>query len=138
MSVTRRQWLTGALTAAFSLLCPRLYAPAPSAPARALLRARLSGLVANQASARIVGQAYLRVMPAEFASDVLLDRLVSALHPGVHSLDTTTEQELRDRLLSGMRQDFRQGRVVSLEGWIVSTTEARLCALAALSRRSVA
>jgi hypothetical protein len=36
-------------------------------------------------------------------------------------------------VLRSVHKDFEDGRVVNLGGWIVSLTEARLCAVAALA-----
>ena len=35
-------------------------------------------------------------------------------------------------LVAAVRQDFREGRSVQVEGWILSRTEAELCALTLL------
>ena len=40
---------------------------------------------------------------------------------------------IREWARARIRDDFRAGRVVEIQGWIVSATEVRLCALAAIS-----
>ena len=45
-----------------------------------------------------------------------------------------TPKEARAALARAVREDLRAGRVLSLDGWLVAETEARLYALAALER----
>lgn len=91
----------------------------------------LNKLFREMASAIMVGQEYLRSTPGE--RDV--QQLMGRLFPG--RAQTTefekAEQEARCNLLrSQARQDFEEGRVVRLRGWVLAVTEARLCALAVL------
>jgi hypothetical protein len=94
--------------------------------------ARLAGLLHHQASARIVGQEYLRVMPEEASERVLTSHLVRAATVGSMPLDRATDRELRQLMARAATQDFRDGRTTRLDGWVVSLTEARLCALTVL------
>jgi hypothetical protein len=43
-----------------------------------------------------------------------------------------TPGKLRELLLLQQRQDFKHGRIANVKGWILSETEVRLCAMAAL------
>ncbi len=79
-------------------------------------------LLGNREAAARVGLAYLAQVPEEADRDVLLVRL--ALPPGQDPASVVTARK---------REDFRCGRVVRLENWVLSSTEARLCALVALS-----
>ena len=69
-------------------------------------------LSAHQAAARTIGAAYLRAYPR----DTLADARVIADLP-------------RAQIAARVREDFAAGRVVMLDGWMLSVTEARLCAL---------
>ncbi|MGH8887216.1 MAG: hypothetical protein ACRDYX_18995 [Egibacteraceae bacterium] len=82
----------------------------------------------------MVGQEYLRAAPAEAEGDALAGLVVGQLPAQHRALSAVTDRQLRDLLLLAVRQDFQEGRTVDLHGWLVSLTEARLCALAA--RRS--
>ncbi len=44
-----------------------------------------------------------------------------------------TTQVIRDRISNRVRKDFAEEAVISVDGWVLSLTEARLYALAALS-----
>jgi hypothetical protein len=70
-------------------------------------------LAVNSAAARAIGAAYLRAHP----NDSLTDARAIATQPRAH-------------IAARVREDFAAGRVVLLDGWMLSVTEARLCALA--------
>jgi hypothetical protein len=91
-------------------------------------------LLPHGRSAVAVGRAYLAARPQE--ADV--ERLASELElpadlPDLESqAGLATLVALAGSLSSRHRADFREGRVVELEGWVLSETELRLAALAAL------
>jgi hypothetical protein len=94
------------------------------------LRSRLIALFHNQPSARVIGSSYLQQHPQEANVSLLLKRVVpQAFDP----LNSAGDRELMNLLQRRIRQDFREEKVVKLRGWILSATEARLCALAALA-----
>ena len=74
----------------------------------------------------------MRVAPAEASERVLTSRLLGALAPGRGTLHRATDRELRQVMARAAKQDFRDGRTTHLDGWVVSLTEARLCALTTL------
>lgn len=132
--MTRREFLTLTLGAGFLwLIRSRL----PSSVAawldgRSLLTSRLISLFKHQDSARIVGLEYLQSYPGEADEYVLTDLISAGFTGGSELLSRADEHELRELLVREMRQDFEVEKVVKLQGWILSVTEARLCALAAL------
>jgi hypothetical protein len=83
-----------------------------------------------------LGQAYRQSRPAEQASDVLaeaVDRaLTSELDGGTRAADPL---QVIAALRRVVRAEYARGEVVEVQGWVLSTTEARLYGLvAALSR----
>ncbi len=72
------------------------------------------------------GRAYLASAPAEADAVVLADRVLTGLP--LAATAAAVRRAFRDRLAG----DFRQGRTVQADGWYLSRTEARLCALLAL------
>lgn len=113
-----RRIVVGALgAAALSLALPRGLRAEPS------LTAALAELFGNLDSARHIGRAYLRQTPAEASRETLLSALDGTLPSAAKG------EELRRQL----RQDFADGNVVTVRGWLLSRTEARLCGLAALA-----
>lgn len=89
------------------------------------LHGRLAALFHHQASARAIGRRYLQQHPLETNARHLLVGIDDRLR-------TAGDGELVFALQQRIRQDFVEERVVKLEGWILSVTEARLCALTEL------
>jgi hypothetical protein len=87
----------------------------------------LAGLLADRRSAEAVGLAYLRTIDhADLSREDLMQGLpaeFSAMAPA----------ERQQAIGARIRRDFAEGVVVTVDGWMLSRTEARLCALAALS-----
>jgi hypothetical protein len=129
MRIARRPFLLSLLTiGALSVpgLRPALaLSPEPAPPAR--LARTLAMLVPERESARRIGKAYLAVKPEE--AD--LERLIALLCPRREDRQCPPREQLR-RLLAVRHDDFCDGRIVRLQGWIIPATEARLCALVAL------
>lgn len=129
--VTRRRLLVAAGAALPAALLPLRpwravveFAPAPTAAAR------LAGVLGNRHSARAVGREYLRVAPA--AADQLAGAVSAQLAEGRTTLARAGDDELCGALARCVREDFERDAVVTLGGWVISRTEARLCALVAL------
>jgi hypothetical protein len=111
------------------------------------LHSRLIALFHHQHSARVIGQTYLQRCPQDADVRVLLKKVVadtvrSAASSDVssgspadsaHRLRSASDRDLMDLLQRRIRQDFTEEKVVKLQGWILSATEARLCALTALA-----
>jgi hypothetical protein len=73
----------------------------------------------------VIGCAYLAEHPEERDRK----RLLRELDLDVAGAETS---RLREMLVQRQLRDFAFGRVVRVDGWILSETEARLCALAAV------
>jgi hypothetical protein len=96
------------------------------------LAARLCRVFERQDSARHVGRAYLDACPRDRDERRLVDLLCSCgtvTRADVAHADTAA---LRRMLGEQLRSDFEHGRTVNVQGWILSETEGRLCALAAM------
>jgi hypothetical protein len=93
---------------------------------------RLAAVFSRPASAAAVGRAYLAAHPGEAGVDRLAGELETVLrrsgcepaHADLATLRVATAQQIKE--------DFAQSRVVQVEGWVLSLSEARLCGLAAL------
>jgi hypothetical protein len=100
------------------------------------LAVRLGALLPERASAVAVGAAYLDVVPDERA----IGRLLASLEHRVRGLEriaaTTTDAELRALLAAASQADFAAGDTIRVRGWILSRSEARVCALASLTARA--
>jgi hypothetical protein len=125
---TRRGFLQGLVAIVALAWQPGRAAPSDS-PAAAAERARdsLRGLRLGNA-APALGRAYLEKVPQEASLTALLKAIESDFSPGPRPLGEINEPLLRQRAA----KDFEAGRIVELNGWVVSLAEARLCAVAAL------
>jgi hypothetical protein len=93
---------------------------------------RLAGLFGDRSSASIVGRAYLDTAPEHASVARLVDDVVAGLPAGRDTVRDAKQDELRDLLAARIRADFEEDRIVDVDGWILSPTEARLFALATL------
>lgn len=108
------------------------FCPLPVAAGEADAAARLLSLLAHRDSAARIGRLYLRRFPGEadarrLASMILGQASAPAAAP-------SAPDALRRQVAQRRRQDFATGETVRVEGWILSRSEARLCALAALPK----
>lgn len=133
-TISRRAFLAFAAAAGAALLA-RAREPAQAALQEArerLLIGRLTRLLTHQESARAIGLEYARQYPAEARPAYLLGAITAGVPGGGAALLAAPDGERRALLDRAMREDFTAERVVKLRGWVLSATEARLCALAAL------
>jgi hypothetical protein len=124
---TRREWLASAAGAALALIPLGALASASGRP-QASAAERWLAQLRTPASAAVVGREYLRSAPRESTRERLRADLDAAI-----GTDALSDAEIRRRVSARVRQDYAAGDTVRLRGWILSRTEARLCALAALS-----
>lgn len=104
---------------------------AAGSEAQARLSHRLVAVFRQPQSAIAVGRRFLDRHPEEAGAEPLTTRIVADLQArGWDPLraDTAT---LRAALSRQIQADFDTARVVQVQGWLLSATEARLCGLAA-------
>ncbi len=80
-------------------------------------------------AARAIGGAYVRHLGLDTSAESIRKASLSTLKIIERA---STRQNAITALELAVRRDFQQGRSVQLEGWIVSRTEAELCALTLL------
>lgn len=97
--------------------------------AREMTAAELAAWLPGEAAVVRLGREYLEGVPDENEAATLLGLLVA----DAGNLD---DAAARARMLSQIRADYAGGRTVILSGWVLSVSEARLCALAALEAAS--
>lgn len=125
----RRSFVKGA---ALGLATPAWLAALAGCGPDAELDLGLSGFHGDPLAAAVVGAAYLKVAPDENEREVLLERLAGEDIEEWERLARRSPDALRERVRKRHFEDFVQDRVVRLHGWVLSRTEARLCALNAL------
>ena len=124
----------GAVFAAGAALAPLrpwrvLVEPEPRTAA-----ARLRRLLHDPLGARAIGAEYLRTRPGEATAAALVAAIARSVPGGVNVLASASDPALRALVEARCRSDFAEGKTVMLRRWILSETEARLCALASVSR----
>jgi len=130
--LTRRGFLrmACAIVAMVPTRLPELFAGTVVSPSLDRLVSKLVGFFHDKDSARAVGREYLRIAPVE-ADTMKLTELICAGRQERYA--ELSQVNVRRMLLHQPREDFDKGRIVNVQGWILSETEARLCALAALT-----
>jgi hypothetical protein len=97
-----------------------------------LLTLKLASFFRNKESARIVGLEYLRVAPTEADAWQLTKSICACWQEPYDEIAHADIAKIKQRLRHQQRDDFEKGRTLEVDGWILSETEVRLCALAAL------
>ena len=131
---TRRQFIVAAAGAGVAALAvatrPWQALVAYSPPGSAA--DRLAGLLESRDSARAIGREYLKLTPTEADSATLVSLIARGLPGGTGALTRAPENELRQMIAACVVGDFAGARTAEIDGWVLSATEARLCALVTL------
>ena len=93
-------------------------------------RDQLVSVLAHPRAAERLGTLYLEIFPEERSLDQLVDAIDASLAGNGRSAPSATG--LVARLRARIRRDFEEDRVRIIDGWLLSVTELRLAALAAL------
>ena len=133
MAAGRRQFLrlsasTGLASFALSCSWPGMTAVlAMEQPAGSDLASALTTLFKDPEGAAAIGRRYLALYPEEADAEHLAAALFQAPKP-----PRATTDALRSELSHQRQQDFRDGDVVVVDGWLLARSEARACALSTL------
>lgn len=87
----------------------------------------VANLFTHHDSAIHLGQHYLTLFPQEANYDWLVNQTLPHEYAHIQS------QSLKQTLRMQRGKDFYEGNTVIIDGWVLSRTEARLCALLALA-----
>ena len=129
--IPRREFLWQALSAcAAGVLVPAKSAAAVQSGPIDRAATMGAGYFGDQGDVvRAVGEAYLR----QLGRDTTRESIVAAARGALDAIDRSRDQPGAIRaLVRAVRDDFERGRSVQLEGWILSRTEAEICALTLL------
>ena len=83
-------------------------------------------------SAKVIGREYLRIVPEEAQKKVLLDLICRGSMSNQARLLRSDVTATRRQLQDWIRKDFEMGHTVMVNGWMLSQTESRICALTAV------
>lgn len=121
----RRQFIGLAAAGAAGLILPAT-ARASESPFPASANPCLLDVLHDESVVRDIGLCYREMTPDEDNARVLAEAILA--EPG------SVSEALGARLDQQVRQDFAGGRTVKVNGWILSVTEARQCALYSLQQ----
>ena len=96
--------------------------------------ARLVDALAPDAGSAQLGAAALEHLPAGSGARHLVVAIAQALDQAPEALAGLPVAELRQRLQARIREEHLAGDTLSVEGWELSFSEARLYALASLAK----
>jgi len=85
-------------------------------------------LWSDPANARTVGRRYLQMQP----TDVAVDPMMQDVFGDRMARGEIDAESLRTAIAERRLYDFASGDTVIIDGWLLSRTEARLCALSVL------
>lgn len=119
--------VAGAALASWPAWASRWLGGTTASPAETLLAA-----FRHPESAAAIGRAYLAGHPQDADPDTLVENVTAGLRCRGCDPEAAGRADLRQAIAREVRDDFAQGRVVNVDGWVLSATEARLCGLAAL------
>ena len=93
----------------------------------------LAMIYSDPGAAVIVGRVYLEQFPEEANVEILVAQIVGNQRSRLRKL--AMDQPALLRALAELHAaDFKEDRLVTVDRWVLSRTEARLCALAAKAR----
>jgi hypothetical protein len=98
------------------------------------LTTRLTEIFRHRESASVIGREFLRCVPAEADEHLLIDLICSSRKEQRAKLARANSGMLREWILRQHRKDFENGRIVNIQGWLLSKTEVRVCALLAFHK----
>ena len=131
--LSRRGFLARLLAGAGCLVVGRGASGAsPRGATPEALAARIVSLVPDRQRAAALGRAYLREAATEASVAGLVAAISSGCLPPLGS-HTGGASDLQRALSARIESDYAEQRVVDVQGWLLSPTEARICALTALT-----
>jgi hypothetical protein len=86
--------------------------------------------ICDDETLRKIGFVYRKMVPAEDSKEKLLNLISTESNLKDNGKDNSV---VVNELELSVEQDFREEKIVRITGWILSTTEARQCALLSLS-----
>ncbi|MBI4623510.1 MAG: hypothetical protein HY736_09880 [Verrucomicrobia bacterium] len=121
----RRQFIGMAAAGAAGLVWPATARGGAPSPLKTLAHPHLLAVLRDGRVVRDLGRRYREVVPAEDNARALVRAILAGSH-------ATAPAPLPARVRNQVQRDFKAGRTVTLNGWILSVTEARQCALYSL------
>ncbi len=87
--------------------------------------------ICDEATIKSIGKAFLKQRPAENSKQILKSAVLSAIN-GI-SLIKTGDEATAEFINSKIAAEFKNGNMLLADGWVLTETEARQCALFSLT-----
>ncbi len=121
----RREFIGMTAAGAAGLVWPGTASGSASLAPAALTSPHLLTILRDERLVRDLGRRYRASVPSENDARVLEQAILA-------DMATADPHALTDRIDAQVLHDFSTGRTVTVDGWILSLTEARQCALYSL------
>jgi hypothetical protein len=134
LNLTRRRLLF-ALSLSFTglLYSTRGMASLPEKPKYKAIANGLISIFSHKESLRLIGQEYIKQIPGKESELALVTSILDGKSGAVFQDSMLLDKkELKKFIQLKVQGDFNNARTVSVEGWVLSKTEADLSALAYL------
>jgi hypothetical protein len=127
-TISRRDVLAGACALAFAVNGTAL----PAFASEPTAKQALLSLLSDQSKAAVIGSAWVQQNHQNPKPDSVMNDLAISLHQQgwAGNLDVN---DLRTKFAGAVQADYRNGNVVTIQGWQIARTQAELCALAYFS-----
>jgi hypothetical protein len=129
--VKRRQFIGIAATGATAAVCRAVGHKEQPGALSVLATPRLPETICDERTINDIGGCYRQMVPAENNAETLTQAILTDLGMASSAFDSTANV-LPARVEHQVQRDFAHGRTVTVNGWILSVTEARQCALYSL------
>ncbi len=96
------------------------------------LQHKLIRIFHNKDSAKVLGIEYLKNTPEEAHHKILIDKIFADSDTRLEIQSKCSSNQIKKILVQTIREDYEHGRIIYLNNWIISKTEARISALVAL------
>lgn len=98
------------------------------------VRSALANIFHEKSSAAAMGKEYLARVGGKADAEIMMESVARAL--SLSPDRAISIESARALLKRRIREDFRSGNTVSLQGWVVSLTEAQVCTIVTLNEAS--
>ena len=100
-------------------------------PKNQLATETLTSLLRHHGVAAHLGRLHVEAEPelASMTKAQLAGDILSSINLNITKIDDTKVELISERLLAKIREDFAQEAVTTVDGWLLSVTEADVCAL---------
>ena len=125
----RREFIGIAAASAACAVCPVAIRGRDYDSISILAKPGLLDVLRDERLLHVLGARYREMTPHEDGTNALVAAITADLDSNATTLTTVS---IDARMNEQVRRDFAAGRTVTLNGWILSLTEARQCALHSL------